>query len=158
MTNGGDFWGPLGPPTHVGPEGPSWVPPPGELPPIGPPWWVYGSLALLDLAAIAFAAYRIWQATKPPDLPPPLPPLGCSRTGGLVGGSERGGGFAYSCRGAIEDTAAQADAKCRAHTTCAGKCPSGAPCTPFASITAMQDFPALFGCRAVVDYRCECGC
>jgi hypothetical protein len=112
--------------------------------------------AYIMVESILFAIDEISEACEDPDIPEPAPVLACVRTGGLVGGTELAS--ATSCKDAIEAASRQADAKCKASTICAGKCPDGTDCKPFASFTEFWDDGWLFRCYANVSYRCECGC
>jgi hypothetical protein len=147
--------GPLPPPS----------PGPGPFPPSAPggeggeiyvPTTLAGLALVAAAASIAVAIVTITEATKPPNVPRPLPPLGCVPTGGLIGGTVQAG--ASSCKEAVEKASLEASRNCFSNTRCNGNCQSGRPCKPYTSITNTNADGWLFYCWANVEYQCGCGC
>jgi hypothetical protein len=118
-------------------------------------------LALVDLAAIGWAVHDIYEATQPPEVPPPVARKGCG-----------GGGFnienvtAYSipivypgCSGAWNRAQVLAQEICDKRLTCSGTCDDGQRCRPIAILRDRVDETRMIvTCKVEAAYRCECGC
>jgi hypothetical protein len=145
-------------------------PPPPTPPPIPPTpflptsvagWGAVGALALIDLAAIAWAVHDISSAWNGPTEQPPVTPEGCTggffELGKVTGWSVP---IAYpGCAGAWDHAQDNAQDMCTKSLQCSGRCPDGQNCRPIAILKdRIDETRYVVTCRAEGSYRCECGC